>query len=113
MALAESIFVDKCEVVSIASTYITGNQKAITLQVRKAEVITKDGVEIARSFIRHTVVPGIVNPGSTALVATDISGEEPIVQTVANAVWTTDTKEAYRAYLVGIRSESPSAGPGS
>ena len=107
MALAESTFVDKCEVVSIASTYITGNQKAISLQVRKADVVTKDGVEVARSFHRHTLLPGTVAVGSTALTATDISGEEAIVQTVANAVWTTDAKEAYREYIVGVRSESP------
>ena len=106
MALAETIFVDKCEVVSIASTYCAGNQKVITLQVRRADVIEKDGVEIARSFHRHTLEPGTVAAGSTALTPTDISGEEPIVQSVANAVWTVDAKEAYRAYLVGIRSES-------
>jgi len=111
MALAETIFVDKCEVVSIASTYCAGNEKAITINVRKADVIEKDGVEIARSFHRHVIVPGKVALGSIALTATDISGEEPIVQAVANAVWTTDAKEAYRAYLVGIRSEG--TGPGS
>ena len=104
MALAETIFVDKCEVVSIASTYCAGNEKVITIQVRKADVIEKDGVEIARNYHRHAIVPGSVGIGTT-LVPTDISGEEPIVQTVANAVWTTDNKEAYRAYLVGIRSE--------
>ena len=106
MALAETIFVDKCEVVSIASTYCAGNQKVITLQVRKADVIEKDGVEIARSFHRHCINAGTVAVGSTALTATDISGEEPIVQSIANAVWTADAKEAYRAYLVGIRSSS-------
>ena len=105
MALAQTIFVDKCEVVSIASTYCAGNEKAITIQVRKADVIEKDGVEIARSFHRHVLSPGTVAAGSTALTPTNISGEEPIVQTVANAVWTTAAKEAYRAYLVGIRSE--------
>ena len=105
MALAETIFVDKCEVVSIASTYCAGNQKVITLQVRKADVIEKDGVEIARSFHRHAIAPGSVGVGTT-LIPTDISGEEPVVQSVANAVWTTAAKEAYRAYLVGIRSES-------
>ena len=104
MALAETIFVDKCEVVSIASTYCAGNQKVITLQIRRADVIEKDGVEIARSFHRHTLAPGTVGIGTT-LVPTDISGEEPEVQTIANAVWTADNKEAYRAYLVGIRSE--------
>ena len=104
MALAETIFVDKCEVVSVASTYCAGNQKVITLQIRRADVIEKDGVEIARSFHRHTLAPGTVGIGTT-LIPTNISGEEPIVQTVANAVWTTAAKEAYRAYLVGIRSE--------
>ena len=106
MALAETIFVDKCEVVSFASTYCAGNQKVITIQVRKADVIEKDGVEIARNYHRHSIVPGTVATGSTALTPTNISGEEPIVQSVANAVWTVDAKEAYRAYLVGIRSES-------
>ena len=105
MALAETIFVDKCEVVSIASTYCAGNQKVITLQIRRADVIEKDGVEIARTFHRHSIAPGTVATGSTALTPTNISGEEPIVQSVANAVWTADAKEAYRAYLVGIRSE--------
>ena len=73
--------------------------------MRKADVIKKDGVEIARSFHRHTIQAGTVAAGSTALTQTDISGEEPIVQSIANAVWTADNKEAYRAYLVGIRSE--------
>ena len=106
MALAETIFVDKCEVVSAASTYCTNNQKVITILIRRADIIEKDGVEIARTFHRHSIAPGTVAAGSTALTPTNISGEEPIVQTVANAVWTTDNKEAYRAYLVGIRSES-------
>ena len=106
MALAETIFVDKCEVVSVASTYCAGNEKVITIQIRKADIIEKDGVEIARSFHRHLIVPVSVAAGSTALTPTNISGEEPIVQSVANAVWTVDAKEAYRAYLVGIRSES-------
>ena len=105
MALAESIFVDKCEVVSIASTYCAGNEKVITIQIRKADIIEKDGVEIARTFHRHAIAPGTVAAGSTALTPTNISGEEPIVQSIANAVWTADNKEAYRAYLVGIRSE--------
>ena len=105
MALAETIFVDKCEVVSFASTYCVGNQKVITLQIRKADIIEKDGVEIARSYHRHTLEPGTVGTGTT-LIPTDISGEESLVQSIANAVWTTAAKEAYRSYLVGIRSES-------
>jgi len=104
MALAETIFVDKCEVVSFASTYCVGNQKVITLQIRKADIVEKDGVEIARSYHRHTLEPGTVGIGTT-LIPTDISGEESLVQSIANAVWTTDVKEAYRSYVVGIRSE--------
>ena len=104
MSLAETIFVDKCEVVSFASTYCVGNQKVITLQIRKADIIEKDGVEIARSYHRHTLEPGTVGTGTT-LIPTDISGEESLVQSIANAVWTADAKEAYRSYVVGIRSE--------
>ena len=104
MALAETIFVDKCEVVSFASTYCVGNQKVITLQIRKADIVEKDGVEIARSYHRHTLEPGTVGTGTT-LIPTDISGEESLVQSIANAVWTADAKEAYRSYVVGIRSE--------
>ena len=103
MALAETIFVDKTEVVSIATTY--SPYRYSNVQVRTADVVEKDGVEIARSFHRHSIAPGTVAAGSTALTPTNISGEEPIVQSVANAVWTADNKEAYRAYLVGIRSE--------
>ena len=54
MALTESIEYDKIEVV--------GQYKNV--QVRKATVIKKDGVELTRSFHRHTL-----NPDS------DISGE--------------------------------------
>ena len=103
MALAETIFVDKTEVVSIATTY--SPYRYSNVQVRTADVVEKDGVEIARSFHRKVLHAGTVGIGTT-LVPTDISGEEPVVQSVANAVWTTDNKEAYRAYLVGIRSES-------
>ena len=106
MALAETIFVDKCEVVSVASTYCAGNQKLITLQVRKADVIEKDGVEIARTFHRHVLEPGTVAAGSTALTDTNISSEDAGVQAICNAVWTSSVKEAYRVTQVGIRSES-------
>ena len=103
MALAETIFVDKTEVVSIATTY--SPYRYSNVQVRTADVVEKDGVEIARSFHRKVLHAGTVGIGTT-LVPTDISGEETSVQSIANAVWTADAKEAYRAYLVGIRSES-------
>ena len=74
------------------------------MQVRTADVVEKDGVEIARSFHRKVLHAGTVGIGTT-LVPTDISGEEPEVQAICNAVWTDNAKEAYRACLVGIRSE--------
>ena len=102
MALAETIFVDKCEVVSIATTY--SPYRFSTVQVRTATVVTKDDEELARSFSRHSLQAGKVGIGST-LILTDISGQEPEVQAVCNAVWTTNDKEGLRAHLVGIRSE--------
>jgi uncharacterized secreted protein with C-terminal beta-propeller domain len=102
MALAETIFVDKTEVVSIATTY--SPYRYSNVQVRTADVVEKDGVEIARSFHRKVLHAGTVGIGTT-LVPTDISGEEPEVQAICNAVWTDNAKEAYRACLVGIRSE--------
>ena len=102
MALAETIFVDKTEVVSIATTY--SPYRYSNVQVRTADVVEKDGVEIARSFHRKVLHAGTVGIGTT-LVPTDISGEEPEVQAVCNAVWTDNAKEAWRAHEVGIRSE--------
>ena len=89
MALTERFENDKIEVV--------GTYKAV--QVRRAEVIEKDGVEIARSFHRHSLSCGTLNE-SDELVDTDISGEDADVQAICNAAWTTAVKEAWRLKLV-------------
>ena len=89
MALAESIEYDKIEVV--------GLYKAV--QVRKATVIKKDGTELTRSFERYVLQAGTLD-ASDNLVDTDISSEPAEVQAVCNAVWTTDIKAAYKAYLI-------------
>ena len=96
MALAETIEYDKIEVV--------GQYK--TVQVRKATVIKKDGVELTRSFNRFVLDPGTLD-GSDNLVAnpltkepdgtTDITDE---VKAVCNAVWTTAVKNAWKAKLI-------------
>ena len=83
MALSESIEYDKIEVV--------GQYKAV--QVRKATVIKKDGVELTRSFERH-----VLHPDS------DISGEPAEVQAICNAVWTDAVKESWKTFQA---SESP------
>ena len=103
MALAETIFVDKCEVVSIASTYCAGHQKVITIQVRKADVIEKDGVEIASNFERYVLEAGTLD-ASDNLVDTDISSEPSEVQAVCNGVWTDSVKAALKAQLIAEKT---------
>ena len=102
MALAKTVYVDKTEIVSIASTYATTNYK--TLQVRVTTAITEDGIKISSTYDRHVLMPGVVSAGSTALTVTDVSGEDAEVQTLFNTVMTDAVKEAYRLHSVGIRS---------
>tara|TARA_B100000242_G_C42766764_1_gene357151 strand:- start:63 stop:323 length:261 start_codon:yes stop_codon:yes gene_type:complete len=80
MALSESIEYDKIEVVGIHKH----------VQVRKASVITKDGVELTRSFERYVLTPDM-----------DLSqrSEPNEVVAVCNAVWTQEVKDAWKAYL--------------
>ena len=96
MALSESIEYDKIEVV--------GTYKAV--QVRKATVIKKDGVELTRSFERYVLNAGTLD-SSDNLVDTDISGEPTEVSAICNAVWTTDVKAAWKAKLIADKSSTP------
>ena len=89
MALTERFENDKIEVV--------GQYKAV--QVRRANVIEKDGVEISRTFHRHVLHPGTLGDGDV-LVDTDISGEDADVQAICTAAWTDAVKEAWRLQLV-------------
>ena len=89
MALTESVEYDKIEVV--------GTYKVI--QVRKKNVIKKDGVEIASNFERYALQCGSLD-GSDNLVETDISTEPAEVQAICNAVWTDDLKDAWKAKLI-------------
>ena len=90
MALTERFENDKIEVV--------GQYKLV--QVRRATVIERDGVEINRSFHRHTLQPGTVAEGTSTLTDTDISGEDADVQAICTAAWTDAVKEAWRVKLV-------------
>ena len=78
MALSESIEYDKIEIVGI--------YKAV--QVRKATVIKKDGVEIARTFNRYVLSPD-----------EDITNQPTEVQSICNLVWTQEIKDAWAATL--------------
>ena len=93
MALTESIEYDKIEVV--------GSTKAI--QVRKATVIKKDGVELTRSFERYVLHPGSLD-ASDNLVNTDLSGEPAEVSAIATAAWTDAVKDAWKAKLIADKS---------
>ncbi len=89
MALTETTEYDKIQVV--------GQYK--TVQVRKKNIIKKDGVEIASNFERYVLQAGTLD-ASDNLVDTDISGEPAEVSAICNAVWTTDVKAAWKAKLI-------------
>jgi urease accessory protein UreE len=78
MALIEKQIVDLVELVQ--SNHI---------QVRTANIIEKDGKEIARTFHRHVLAPG-----------DDLTNQDPKVQAIANAIWTEEVIVAYQASLI-------------
>ena len=100
MALTETIEYDKIEVV--------GPYKSV--QVRKATVIKKDGVELTRSFERFVLQPGTLdasdnlvdNPLDKEPDGTTAIADE--VKSVCNAVWTTAVKNAWKANLIANKT---------
>ena len=95
MALTESIEYDKIEVV--------GPHKVV--QVRQATIIKKDGVEVTRTFHRYILEAGTLD-ASDNLIDTNISAQPAEVQAICNTVWTTDVKNALKAYLIAEKTES-------
>ena len=100
MALSESIEYDKIEVV--------GQYKHV--QIRKATVIKKDGVELTRSFNRFVLNPGTLDDSDNLVDnpldkepdgTTNIADE---VKAVCNAVWTTSVKNAWKEKLIADKS---------
>ena len=100
MALSESIEYDKIEIV--------GQYKQV--QVRKATVIKKDGVELTRSFNRFVLDPGTLDESDNLVDnpltkepdgTTDIADE---VKAVCTAVWTTTIKDAWKANLISLKT---------
>tara|TARA_R100000734_G_C3216704_1_gene29767 strand:+ start:195 stop:446 length:252 start_codon:yes stop_codon:yes gene_type:complete len=78
MALTEETIEDKIEVV--------GDFKHI--QVRKSNIVKRDGVEISRTFHRHVVAPD-----------SDTSGESDNVKALATQFHTDEIKTAYAEHL--------------
>ena len=96
MALSESIEYDKIEVV--------GKYKSV--QVRKATVIKKDGVELTRTYQRYVLNPGELDASDNLVDnpllkesdgTTDIPDE---VKAICTAAWTTTIKNAWKANLI-------------
>jgi len=59
-----------------------------SIGVRRADIVLKDGTEIARSYHRVVFMPG-----------EDVSTQPADVQSVAAALWTADVVSAYQASL--------------
>ena len=100
MALTESIEYDKIEVV--------GQYKSV--QVRKASVVKKDGVELARSFTRYVLNPGTLDTDDNLVEnpltkepdgTTDIPDE---VKAICTAAWTPTVKDAWKTKLINDKS---------
>jgi len=75
MALEKQIAIDKIEVLEFGS-----------IQVRQITRIVENGVEISDSYTRWSL-----NPGA------DLTGQDPKVVSVANAVWTPEVIATYQA----------------
>ena len=102
MALTESIEYDKLEVVSACKH----------IQVRKATIIKKDGVEIpgSRSFSRYTLSCGTLDESDNfvdTVLDKEPDGVTPIpdeVKNLCNLVWTDAVKATYKAQLIANKS---------
>ena len=59
-----------------------------TLQVRRADIILKDDVEVASTYHRHVLIPG-----------SDITNECDCVRAIAPILWTDEAIAIYQASL--------------
>ena len=73
MALSEQSIIDQIEVTRNGS-----------VNVRRADLVLKDGVEIAKTYHRHVLSPG-----------DDLANEDAKVVAIAQATWTPEVLEAY------------------
>lgn len=81
MALSETTINDKIEVLHLAAGYPV-------VQVRTANIISKDDQEISRNFHRHVLTPDA-----------DLSSEDADVVAIAGVVFTDGAKAAYQTHL--------------
>jgi hypothetical protein len=78
MALTKRTFVDKIEVVGSCNL----------VQVRTVTIIDEDGVELSKTYHRHTVRPG-----------DDYTNETELVKSICQSAHTPDIVEAYQNEL--------------
>ena len=77
MALTETTVIDKIEIVS----------QYKVVQVRKANIIKKDGVEITRAYERYVLDPGTLDE-SNNLVENQLTNIPDDVKDICNLIWT-------------------------
>jgi len=77
MALIEQSIIDQIEVTRNGS-----------VNVRRADLILKDGAEIGKTYHRHVLAPGA-----------DLANEDAKVVAIAQAAWTPEVIAAYQASL--------------
>ena len=66
------------------------------LNIRRSDIVLKDGIEVGRQFHRHCLKPG-----------DDLTNEVKRVQDVAAATWTPEVIAAYKRATADINFEPP------
>ena len=89
MALTETTVIDKIEIVS----------QYKVVQVRKANIIKKDGVEITRASDRYVLDPGTLDE-SNNLVENQLTNIPNDVKDICNLIWTDSIKNAWKDKLI-------------
>lgn len=77
MALTEESVIDKIEVLEMGQ-----------IQVRRADKVLRDGVEISKTYHRHVLKP-----------SDDLTNEDAKVVAIADVTWTPEVVTAYEAML--------------
>ena len=95
MALTETTVIDKIEIVS----------QYKVVQVRKANIIKKDGVEITRAYERYVLDPGTLDE-SNNLVENQLTNIPDDVKDICNLIWTDSIKNAWKDKLINEKLDS-------
>ena len=90
MALSKEVKIDAINIV--------GDYRKV--QIRIATIIKEDNIELSRTFERRMLAPGkLDHSDKTTYIETDLSGEESWIQSICNACWTTEIKDAHKAFI--------------